>query len=108
MSDAVKYFQKNGFQRSKELVEMGVGFVSLESDLSFHTEQLKQIVEAHEIICLFKSLEHAKAELKACEKSGHSEILVKLYVGVGYIWASRVKQAIAEVESCMEVSNDSN
>ena len=29
MSDAVKYFQKNGLQASKELVDMGFGFVSL-------------------------------------------------------------------------------
>ena len=47
MSDAVKYFQKNGLQASKELVDMGFGFVSLEGDLSFHTEQLKQLVESH-------------------------------------------------------------
>ena len=33
MNDAVKYFQKNGLQRSRELVEMGFGFCSLEDGL---------------------------------------------------------------------------
>ena len=50
MNDAVKYFQKNGLQRSKELVEMGFGFCSLEDGLSFHTDQLKQLVKSHELV----------------------------------------------------------
>lgn len=63
-------------------------------------DELKRLVEAHEIIRLFKSLDHAKIEAQACENSKHSEILVKLDIGVGYIWLSRVKQAILDVESC--------
>ena len=84
MSDAAKYFQKNGLQRSKELVEMGFGFVSLEDDLSFHTEQLKQLVESHELVESWGGIEDAKTVSK---------------MGKYYKY---LKQAIADVESCME------
>ena len=94
MNDAVKYFQKNGLQRSKELVEMGFGFCSLEDGLSFHTVQLKQLVESHELVKdyygLTKAKEHAASNYTAPE--------IK----------DAVKQAIADVESCMEVSSESN
>ena len=90
MSDAVKYFQKNGLQASKELVDMGFGFVSLEGDLSFHTEQLKQLVESHELVMdyywLTRAKEHAESNYTAPE--------IK----------AALKQAIADVEACKEVS----
>ena len=92
MSDAVKYFQKNGLQASKELVGMGFGFVSLEGDLSFHTEQLKQLVESHELVSdyygLTRAKEHAESNYTAPELK------------------AALKQAIADVEACkrLEVS----
>ena len=86
MSDAVKYFQKNGLQKSKELVGMGFGFCSIEDGLSFHTEQLKQIVESHELVENWGGLDDAKFALQ----------LVR--------YPDRLKQAIADVESCMEVT----
>ena len=94
MSDAVKYFQKNGLQKSKELVGMGFGFCSLEDGLSFHTEQLKQIVESHELVKEHGTIERAKEYAN----SPYTAPEVK----------ERLKQAIADVESCMEVSNESN
>lgn len=97
MNDAVKYFQKNGLQRSKELVEMGFGFCSLEDDLSFHTEQLKQIVESHELVEKLGGLESAKKELQ------RQSILRWINPE-----AERLRVAIADVESCMEVSSESN
>ena len=90
MNDAVKYFQKNGLQRSKELVEMGFGFCSLEDGLSFHTEQLKQLVESHELVENWGGLDDAKFALQ----------LVR--------YPERLKHAITDVESCMEVSSESN
>lgn len=90
MNDAVKYFQKNGLQRSRELVEMGFGFCSLEDGLSFHTEQLKRLVESHELVENWGGLDDAKFALQ----------LVR--------YPERLKQAIADVESCMEVANESN
>ena len=94
MNDAVKYFQKNGLQRSRELVEMGFGFCSLEDGLSFHTEQLKQLVESYEVIDQFGGLEDA------------TKVCIQLYCKGEDI--SKLKQAIADVESCMEVSSESN
>lgn len=99
MNDAVKYFQKNGLQRSKELVEMGFGFCSLEDGLSFHTEQLKQLVESHELVEKYKNR--------------HGGIRFRIRWGM-YRYGDtqqfndRLKQAIADVESCMEVPSESN
>ena len=90
MNDAEKYFKKNGPQRSRELVEMGFGFCGLEDGLSFHTEQLKRLVESHELVENWGGLDDAKFALQ----------LVR--------YPERLKQAIADVESCMEVSSESN
>ena len=89
MSDAVKYFQKNGLQASKELVDMGFGFVSLEGDLSFHTEQLKQLVESHELVMDYYGLARAKEHAE----SNYTAPEIK----------DALKQAIADVEACKEV-----
>lgn len=95
MNDAVKYFQKNGLQRSKELVEMGFGFCSLEGGLSFHTEQLKQIVESHELVESYGGLSQSRIWIeRTVFKLSDSMIALK--------------RAIADVESCMEVSSESN
>ena len=100
MNDAVKYFQKNGLQRSKELVEIGFGFCSLEDGLSFHTEQLKQLVESHELIESRGGLDAAKHDLIALQKH-----LNNTFGWVTIITSEkidRLKQAISDVESCME------
>lgn len=97
MNDAVKYFQKNGLQRSKELVEMGFGFCSLEDGLSFHTDQLKQLVESHEVVASWGGLADAKKELQ------RQSILRWINPET-----ERLRVAIADVESCMEVSSESN
>lgn len=89
MNDAMKYFQKNGLQRSKELIEMGFGFCSLEDDLSFHTEQLKQIVESHKLVEKLGGLESAKKELQ------RQSILRWINPET-----ERLRVAIADVESC--------
>ena len=90
MNDAVEYFQKNGLQRSRELVEMGFGFCSLEDGLSFHTDQLKQLVKSHDLVASWGGLADAKV---AAGIGSHKKYL---------------KRAIADVESCMEVSSESN
>ncbi|WDE17129.1 hypothetical protein KMZ14_06220 [Acinetobacter schindleri] len=91
MNDAVKYFQKNGLQRSKELVEMGFGFCSLEDGLSFHTEQLKQLVKSHELVASWGGLADAKKELQ------RQSILRWINPET-----ERLRVAIADVESCTE------
>ena len=98
MNDAVKYFQKNGLQRSRELVEMGFGFCSLEDGLSFHTEQLKQLVESHELVEKYKKGRGIRFRIR-WGQFRHGD--TKEY-------NDRLKQAIADVESCMEVSSESN
>lgn len=92
MNDAVKYFKKNGLQRSKELVEMGFGFCSLEGGLSFHTEQLKQLVESHELVESKGGLTKAKEVL--------ADNPVWCFGSKRY--SSPLEKAIADVESCME------
>ena len=96
MNDAVKYFQKNGLQRSKELVEMGFGFCSLEDGLSFHTEQLKRLVESHELVEKWQGLEASKIKVNLLRTFGfHTQ-------------ADQLQQAVDDVESCMEVASESN
>ena len=98
MNDAVKYFQKNGLQRSKELVEMGFGFCSLEDGLSFHTEQLKRLVESHELVEKYKRGRGIRFRVRwGMYRYGDTQE-----------FNDRLKQAIADVESCMEVSSESN
>ena len=98
MNDAVKYFQKNGLQRSKELVEMGFGFCSLKDGLSFHTEQLKQLVESHELVEKYKKGRGIRFRIRWGQ----------FRYGDTKEYNDRLKQAIADVESCMEVSSESN
>ena len=98
MNDAVKYFQKNGLQRSKELVEMGFGFCSLEDGLSFHTVQLKQLVESHELVEKYKKGRGIRFRIRWGQ----------FRYGDTKEYNDRLKQAIADVESCMEVSSESN
>lgn len=98
MNDAVKYFQKNGLQRSRELVEMGFGFCSLENGLSFHTEQLKRLVESHELVEKYKRGRGIRFRVRwGMYRYGDTQE-----------FNDRLKQAIADVESCMEVSSESN
>ena len=106
MNDAVKYFQKNGLQRSRELVEMGFGFCSLEDGLSFHTKQLKQLVESYELVESRGGLDAAKHELILLQKQ-----LNNTFGYVTIITSEKIenlKQAIEDVESCLEVSSESN
>ena len=98
MSDAVKYFQKNGLQGSRELVEMGFGFCSLEDGLSFHTEQLKQLVESHELVEKYKKGRGIRFRIRWGQ----------FRYGDTKEYNDRLKQAIADVESCMEVVSESN
>lgn len=100
---ANEFVKLRGISYCKDLLIKADGCAAIqarEDNSRVSVDDLKRLVEAHEIIGLFKSLDHAKVEAQACEHSKHSEILVKLNVGVGYIWLSRVKQAIADVESC--------
>lgn len=98
MNDAVKYFQKNGLQRSKELVGMGFGFCSLEDGLSFHTDQLKQLVESYELVEKYKKGRGIRFRIRWGQ----------FRYGDTKEYNDRLKQAIADVESCMEVSSESN
>ena len=98
MNDAVKYFQKNGLQRSKELVEMGFGFCSLEDGLSFHTDQLKQLVKSHELVEKYKKGRGIRFRIQWGQ----------FRYGDTKEYNDRLKQAITDVESCMEVSSESN
>lgn len=100
MSDAVKYFQKNGLEASKQLVEMGFGFCSLEGDLSFHTEQLKQLVESWELVELFDDLNCAKVWVSDLDYDWPYQ--VKGSDNKFFRW--QLEQAIADAER-LEVGN---
>jgi len=107
VNDAVKYFQKNGLQRSKELVEMGFGFCSLEDGLSFHTDQLKQLVKSHELVAIH-GFEKSKEIVANAPSDDHfySWTLGGLGVRDKTVNIGELRKAIADVESCMEVKSE--
>ena len=63
MSDVIKYFVENGLEASKQLIELGFGFCSCDGGLSFHTDQLKEIIEAWELVQSIGGLVKAKCNL---------------------------------------------
>lgn len=109
MNDAVKYFQKNGLQRSRELVEMGFGFCSLEDGLSFHTGDLKRLVESHELVAIH-GFEKSKEIVANAPSDDHfySWTLGDSGVRDKTVNIGALRKAIADVESCLEVSSESN
>lgn len=99
--NAIEFVKEYGVHTAKTIINSNpkVDVISImDAGFCVGVNDLKQIVEAFEIIGLFKNLDHAKLELTACETAMHSQILVKLNVGVGYIDTCRVKQAIELVE----------
>lgn len=63
---------------------------------------VKTLVDAYELVQLFKGIDRAKMELEACGLNGFEQILVKLDVGVGYVRKHRLMKAIQLVESVDE------
>lgn len=90
MSDAVKYFKKHGLEASKKLIEIGFGFCSLEDGLSFHTDQLKRLVDSHDLVEECGGLDKAKERVTLEEKSPNPNVFYVLVVS----------SAIDDVESC--------
>ncbi len=110
---ATEFVKNEGLDEAKFLLDewdgvttnwsLETGFLYVGRSVDTHMlclETLKRLVESHEILGLFKSLDQAKADVAACEYAGHADLLVKLDCGIGYINTARVKQAIADVEAC--------
>ena len=100
---ATEFVKKFGWERAKREVAL-IGTIAVITGDRNWLSDLKRLVESHEILGLFKSLDQAKADVAACEYAGHADLLVKLDCGIGYINTARVKQAIADVEACHEVN----
>lgn len=90
---ANEYIKENGLAEARKLLEMGRGFVKLSDDGGFHTDDLKRLVESHELIKKFHGVEKAKYELKLIEEGSIFRCCVA-------ITAEMLRQAIADVEAC--------
>ncbi|QCS11863.1 hypothetical protein E3H47_04720 [Acinetobacter radioresistens] len=99
---ATEFVKRRGVSDARRILKdsEGCASVKLYGKYEFSTDDLKRLVESHEILGLFKSLDQAKADVAACEYAGHADLLVKLDCGIGYINTAKVKQAIADVEAC--------
>ena len=85
---AVLFVKKYGIDDAKQLVSMGDGVCEIDDGISFHTRYLKRLVESHELI---------KKDFESVEMAEY-EYMVSASYNEPY-WV-RVKQAIADVESC--------
>ena len=75
-----------GLKEAKELLKNGEGWCSI-GGYVFHTDELKRLVESHELVDSLGGLDKAK---KRCYPAKH------LTMDSFY----KLKQAIADVESC--------
>ncbi len=92
---ANEFFKKVGIEAVKSYI------VAYEDHL---TDELKRLVESHELVEKHHGLNGARNVLKLLEAS----LDIGLYHGIEGVDANtevpKLKQAIADVESCMEVS----
>lgn len=93
MSDAVKYFREHGLEKSKKHlldIREAVNQVSWVHSLEGFSQELKRLVESHELVGdyygLTRAKEHAESNYTAPELK------------------NALKQAIADVEACKGVS----
>ena len=93
MSDAVKYFREHGLEKSKKHlldIREAANQVSWVHSLEGFSQDLKRLVESHELVVdyygLTRAKEHAESNYTAPETK------------------DALKQAITDVEACKEVS----
>ena len=87
---ANEYINKYGVDYAKEILKHSQDLMNF----SFYID-LKRLVESHELVEFYGGLDKAKTR---CYPAKH--VTMESY--------HNLKQAIADVESCMEVSSESN
>ena len=93
MSDAVKYFREHGLEKSKKHlldIREAANQVSWVHSLEGFSQDLKRLVESHELVVDYYGLTRAKEHAE----SNYTAPEIK----------NALKQAIADVEACKEVS----
>lgn len=78
---ANEYIKKNGLEEARKLLEMGRGFVKLSDDGSFHTDELKHLVELHENLELLGGIQKGRDILNGAPDGSDSFVL----------WTGRVR-----------------
>lgn len=94
MKEAIRFVSQCGLESAKSLMRMGSGVCKL-NDGEFHTDQLKEIVDAYDFVERQGGIDLLKAMEKSNRISGNIDV------------ADNLKEAIAlveEVESLKEVS----
>ena len=89
MSDAVKYFREHGLEKSKKHlldIREAANQVSWVHSLEGFSQDLKRLVESHELVVDYYGLTRAKEHAE----SNYTAPEIK----------NALKQAIADVESC--------
>ena len=122
--DAIVFFKKHGFIKSKSIVEMSSNaLVDCGDGSCIHVNRVKRLVESHELIEKVGGLDVCKKIMfqkrlrqpKATHVLQHHENkkLIQFFSTNqskpnGSVKLDAIEQAIADVESCMEVSSESN
>ena len=103
MNRAIKYFREHGLEKSKKHlldIREAVNQVSWVHSLEGFSQDLKRLVESHNVVSQYQSLDAAKERLQyfinwLAEHWTHAEFAPEI---------AKFKQAIADVEACKEVS----
>ncbi len=108
---ANEFFKKHGWNDTKVMIESPFGL----GEYEYLWDDLKRLVESHELVNEFfnlealgfdKAIELAKKQIEELEDNETVEFWHRWDDDLSCTVA-RMKQAIADVESCMEVKNDS-
>lgn len=86
MKGAIEFFKKYGINDAKQLVSMGSGTCEIDDGISFHTNDLKRLVESHELVESYGGLEKSKLKVQGNRLS--------------YKRLALLSKALADVESC--------
>ena len=63
MKGAVEFLKKYGINDAKQLISMGSGTCEIGDGISFHTSDLKRLVESHELVESIGGLDDAQHRL---------------------------------------------
>lgn len=62
MKGAIEFFKKYGINDAKQLVSMGSGVCEIDDGISFHTSDLKRLVESHDLVESYGGISFARKE----------------------------------------------
>lgn len=97
---ANEFIRKNGIEASKKILSFRSGFrgfITLTDGSALHSDELRELVESHELVESLGGLDKAKMYLGIAIQNKSGNVKCKNFL---VVHKSMLKQAIADVESC--------